>query len=183
MRVFIASSGKEGILNIYKELASNVSTILARKGFKLIYGGGDTGMMGTCYMTYKYEGGKVKGFYDVMESDIAERLELDAIDVSPNTFVRTNHLYDHADLIVILPGGAGTLAEFFSMINEKQTHNEDKRIVLFNYNKYYDNLLYHIKDMMDERFITEETLNTFDIITNLKDFEEYINKIEIREVD
>ena len=84
MRVFIASSGKEGILNIYKELASNVSTILARKGFKLIYGGGDTGMMGTCYMTYKYEGGKVKGFYDVMESDIAERFIKELYKASPH---------------------------------------------------------------------------------------------------
>ena len=182
MRVFIASSGKEGILNIYKELASGVATILARNNFKLVYGGGDTGMMGTTYMTYKYEGKKVKGFYDITDATVAERLELDAIDVSPNTFERTKRLYDHADLIVILPGGVGTLAELYSVIVEKQTKNDiNKRIVLFNYNKYFDNILYHFKDMLDERFITEDTLQMFDIITNLNDFEEYINKINKEE--
>jgi len=183
MRVFIGSSGKDGILNIYKELASSVSTILARKGYKLVYGGGSSGMMGTCYMTYKYEGSKVKGIYDVSETKYSEELELDAMDVLPNTCARTHSLYQHADLIVILPGGFGTLAELFSMIIEKQTRMDDKKIVLFNYNKYYDNLLYQFKDMLDERFINEESLNQFDIVTNIKDFEEYINKLEMKEVE
>ena len=53
MRAFIGASDKDGILSIYKELASNVATILARKGFKLVYGGGSTGIAGTIYMTYK----------------------------------------------------------------------------------------------------------------------------------
>ncbi len=183
MRAFIGCSAKDGILNIYKELASNVSTILARKGYKLVYGGGSSGMMGTCYMTYKYEGQKVKGIYDVGDTKYAEGLEHDAMDVVPNTFDRTKSLYQHADIVVILPGGFGTLAELFSMIIEKQVRLDEKKIVLFNYNKYYDNLLYFFKDMMDERFINEETLQQFDIVTNLKDFEDYINKIETEEVN
>ncbi len=181
MRVFIATSGKEGVLSIYKDLASSVATVLSRHGYKLVYGGGDTGMMGTLYMTYKYEGNKVKGFYDISEANVAQRLELDAVDIAPNTFIRSNHLYEHADLIVILPGGFGTLAELFSMIVEKQTKKDNKHIVLFNYNKYYDNLLYNIKDMMDERFINEESLQQFDIITTISDFEEYINKLNKEE--
>ena len=183
MRVFIASSGKEGILNIYKELASSVATILARKGFKAIFGGGSKSMMGTTYMTYKYEGGKIKGFYDVSDAKTSEELELDAVDVSPNTFERTHKLYEHADLIIILPGGVGTIAEFFSMIVEKQTRYETKKIILFNYNKYYDNLLFYFKDMLDEHFIDDNTLKQFDIVTNLKDFEKMINDIEIKEED
>jgi len=178
MRVFIGSSGKDGILSIYKELASSVATTLARNNFKLVYGGGDTSMMGTTYLTYKYEGGKVKGFYDVKDARIAESLELDAVDISPNTFVRTEHLYEHADLIVILPGGIGTLAEFFSMLEEKMTKEDfNKKIVLFNYNKCFDSLLFQIKDLMDERFILKETLNMFDIVTNMKDFDKYIEDL------
>ena len=183
MRAFISSSDKDGILSIYKELASSVATILARKGYKLVYGGSSTGMAGTIYMTYKYEGGKVKGFYDVSEANKAEELELDAIDVSKNTFHRNSNLYMHADLIVILPGSFQTLSEFFSMIVEKQTKIEDKKIVLFNYNKFYDNMLYQFKDMIDERFIDTDNLRQFDIVTNLNDFEKYINSIEMKEVE
>ena len=177
MRVFIGTSGKSSTLNAYKELASNVATILARRRYKLVYGGGSQGMMGSIYMTYKYEGEKVKGFYDVTEATKAEELELDAVDVAPSTFERTKHLYQHADLIVILPGGVGTIAELLSMIIEKQTKKDDKKIVLFNYNKYYDHLLYQIKSMIDEYFIEEDALQSFDIVTNLDDFEGYVNKI------
>ena len=183
MRAFIGASDKDGILSIYKELASNVATILARKGFKLVYGGGSTGIAGTIYMTYKYENGKVKGFYDVSEATKAEELELDAIDVAKNTFHRTNNLYMHADLIVILPGGFQALSELFAMLVEKQTKIEDKRIVLFNYNKFYDNILYQLKDMIDERFIDEDNLRQFDIVTNISDFENYINNLEMKEVE
>jgi len=183
MKAFIASSSRDGILNIYKELASNVSTILARRGYKLVYGGTSSGMMQTCYMTFKYEGNKVKGFYDVTEAKDAEYLDLDAADVSPNTFTRTSRLYQSADLIVILPGGFGTLAELFSCIIEKQTKKDNKKIILFNYNKYYDNLLYQFKDMISERFIGKESMDQFDIVTNIKNFEEYVNNIEMKEVD
>lgn len=181
MRVFIASSIQNGVLKIYKELASNVSTILARRGYKLILGASANGMVGSCYMTYKYEEAKVKGFFDITDASIAEELELDAIDIAPNTFTRTMRLYQSADLVVILPGGFGTLAELFSMIMEKRTKKDKKRIVLFNYNKYYDNLLYLFKDMIDERFVTDETLEQFDIVTNLEDFEKYIDEIKIDE--
>ena len=181
MKAFIGASGKPSVLNIYKELASNVSTILARRRYKLVYGGGSQGMMGSCFMTYKYEGEKVKGFYDVTEATKAEELELDAIDVAPSTFERTKHLYMHADIIVILPGGVGTIAELLSMIIEKQTKKDDKKIVLFNYNKYYDYLLFQIKHMIDEHFISEEALQSFDIVTNIEDFEGYINKLMMEE--
>ena len=129
MKVFIASSAKDGILNIYKELASSVSTILVRRGYKLVFGGTSSGMMGTCYMTFKYEDGKVKGFYDVTDAKDAEYLDLDAVDVSPNTFTRTSRLYQSADLVVILPGGFGVLSELFSSILEKQSKKDNKRIV------------------------------------------------------
>ena len=132
-------------------------------------------------MTFKYEDGKVKGFYDVTNAKDAEYLDLDAIDVSPNTFVRSSRLYQSSDVIVILPGGFDTLSELFSCIIEKYTKKDNKRIVLFNYNKYYDNLLYQFKDMIDERFVNDELLQQFDIVTNLNDFEKYINEIQSEE--
>lgn len=182
MRVFIGTSGKSSTLNVYKELASSVATVMARHRYKLVYGGGSQGMMGSLYMTYKYEGEKVKGFYDVTDASKAEELELDAVDVAPSTFERTKHLYMHADFIVILPGGLGTMSELLSMIIEKQTKKDSKKIVLFNYNKYYDHLLYQIKDMIDEHFIEEDALQQFDIVTNINEFEEYVEKL-VKEVE
>jgi uncharacterized protein (TIGR00730 family) len=178
MRVFISGGTLEGVLNSYKELASNVATICARKGLKLVFNGIDTALMGTTYMTYKYEGGKVKGFYDITNAGYQERLELDASDISPTTFDMANKLYKHANLIIILPGSFETLSSFFSMINEKIVKKDDKKIILFNYDNYYDKLLYQIKYMIDEKFLDPNLLNMFDIVTNMDEFNKLMNEIE-----
>ena len=59
MRVFIGCSSYNSINLKYKELAQNVSELLARRGDKLVFGGTDAGMMSKCFQTFRYYGCKV----------------------------------------------------------------------------------------------------------------------------
>ena len=174
MRAFIACSARDNVSNDYKNLASDVATVLARHDYKLIYGGADTGMMGKCLMTYKYEGKKVKGFVDIKDAEHAERLEFDAMDVLPNTFDRTRDLYKSADLIVILPGGIGTLAEFISCMEENLTRGDNKKMILFNYNHFYTPLLNFYTKLYDDKFVSNEALKSFIIVKTIEDLEKVI---------
>ncbi len=60
-----------------------------------------------------------------------------------------------SDGVIILPGGFGTLDEFFEMLTWKQLHLHDKPIGILNINNYYDHLLSHFDLMVQEQFLRE----------------------------
>lgn len=180
MRIFIACSARESVPLKYRTLASDLSTMLAKLGHKLVFGGVDTGMMGKCYMTFKYEGGKVKGIAEVHDADTLKELELDAYEVAPTTFERTKLLYDSSDIVLILPGGIGTFAELFSMLDEKRQKGLDKEIIIFNYNNFYTPLLKYIRNCHEEGFISEHDIRLLNIVTDIKSLEFYLKKLEKR---
>lgn len=124
MRVFIGCSSYNSINLKYKELAQNVSELLARRGNKLVFGGTDAGMMSKCFQTFRYYGCKVKAVSDVKYIDDLKGMDYDRETVTPTTFERCKELYLSSELIVILPGGLGTLSEIFGMIEEKRTREE-----------------------------------------------------------
>ena len=179
MKVFIACSASNSLAKEYYELACNVSEVFAKRGHKLVFGGFDKGMMEKCYMTFKYEGSRVKAVATVQDQEALEDLELDATEVVPKTFDRTKRIYEIADAMVILPGGIGTLAEFASMLDYARcTTYEKKPIILFNYHDYYTPIINMLKGMYDSNFCSKEDLKTFDIITDLKGLEIELDKLE-----
>lgn len=179
MKVFIACSASNSLAKEYYELACNASDIFAKRGHKLVFGGFDKGMMKKCYMTFKYDGSRVKAVATVQDQEALEDLELDAHEVVPKTFDRTKRIYEIADVMVILPGGIGTLAEFTSMLDYARcTTYEKKPIILFNYNDYYTPIINMLKGMYDSNFCSKEDLKTFDIVTDLKGLEIELDKLE-----
>ncbi len=178
MKVFVACSGVDNVAIPYRDLASNVATMLARNGHKLVFGGCDTGMMGNCYMAYKYEGGKVKAIVEVHDAPNLDMLELDAYEVKTNIFERTKELYESSDLVVFLPGGLGTMGELFSMLDEKRQKCQDKKIILFNYQNFYTPLLKFLSDTYKEGFVNKKDLQLLDIVTDVKSLELFLKGLE-----
>lgn len=178
MKVFVSCSSVDNVSTIYRDLASEVATMLARNGHKLIFGGLDTGMMGNCYMAYKYEGGKVKAVVDVHDTDTLDMLELDAYEVKPSVFERTKELYSSSDIVILLPGGLGAYGELFSMIDEKRQKMHEKKIILFNYKHFYTPLLKFLSDVYKEGFVNKEDLQLLDIVTDVKSLELFLKDLE-----
>jgi len=179
MKVFIACSANNSLAKEYYELACNVSEIFAKRGHKLVFGGFDKGMMEKCYMTFKYNDSRVKAVATIQDEDATEALDVDAKEIVAKTFDRTKRLYEIADIVVILPGGIGTLAEFTSMVDYARcTTYEKKPIILFNYNNYYTPIINMLKGMYESNFCSKEDLKSFDIVTDLKGLEIELDKIE-----
>lgn len=178
MRIFIGCSAKDAISMDYKKIASDVSTMLAKRGDKLVFGGSECGMMGKCYFTFRYEGSKVKAIADITDAKEVDNLDVDASEITLNTFKRTEMIFESSEVILILPGGIGTFREFFSMLDEKRTKNLDKPIILFNYNKYFSPLLGVLTKGYEENFITKRDLKLFDVVSDIKSLEMYLNNLE-----
>ncbi len=177
MHVYLACSKEETKMQ-YKELASTVATKLSSLGFTLVSKCFDTGMIFKSIMTYKYENDPIIGVSDVNDADNMEYSELSDSIVTKNTFERSKEIFRLSDLIIILPGGLGTLAEMFSFIEEVRTKKINKRIILFNYNNYYSNILKFLVNAHDEGFISESDIKLLSIVNDIDTLNMFLERME-----
>ncbi len=178
MRVYVGCSTSSIVPIKYRDLASEVATMLTRNGHKLVFGGASLGMMGKCYMTFKYEEAKTKAILDISEVNVLEDVDVDASHVSPSTFQKRENIYISSEIILILPGEIGTLAELFAIMDEKIKKHKDIPIILFNYENFYTPLINFLKGMENEGFINESHMQAIDVITDVKSLEMYIRRLE-----
>lgn len=174
MKVYVACTGEENVLIKYRDLASDVATSLVRHNHKLVFNGCSTGCALKCYMTYRYEGGKIKAVLDVHDSSYLEDVEVDAYEVLPSTFERDKMIYQSSDMILILPGGLECVSLFFSLLEESKKRNELKPIILFNYNNYYTPLLKFLENSHKQEFVSKEDIKLFSIVNDLNGLESYL---------
>jgi len=78
--------------------------------------------------------------------------------------VRKALLYEKCDAALILPGGYGTLDEFFEMLTWNQLSIHDKKIFVLNSAGFYDHLIAHMKRLEEEGFLYETVIEKMNII-------------------
>ncbi|MBO5475876.1 MAG: LOG family protein [Bacilli bacterium] len=162
----------------YKELASIVATKLSSLGFTLVSKTFDSGMIFKSIMTFKYEDKPIIGVSDVNDANgIDESEYVDSI-VTKNTFERTKEIFKLSDLIIVLPGGLGTLSELFSFIDEMRTKKIYKRVILFNYNNYYSDILKFIIKAHDEGFMSEDDIKLISIVNDINTLNDFLERME-----
>ena len=129
MKVFIASAANLDLEEKYLELARNVSEVFAKNNFDLLFGAGHYSMMGECYKVFTKFKRKVYAYtVPKWERDFLKLPKAKCVKVS-DTLLRFRKLYFRSDVIVILPGGIGTLAEFTCAVEEFRSSGGNKRIV------------------------------------------------------
>lgn len=181
MRVFVACSGEENIDLKYRNLASDVATSLVRLNHKLIFSGCDTGASGKCYMTYRYESGKIKAILDVHDKNYLDNIEVDAYEVMPSSFEKNKMIYQASDMILILPGGLECINLFFSVLEESKKRSENKQIILFNYDNFFTPILKHLGYLYNENFVSRDTIKLFSIVNDIKSLERFLKESDMSE--
>ncbi|MCG3181892.1 MAG: LOG family protein YvdD [Phycisphaerae bacterium] len=146
-----SSSGADGA---YRQAAAELGRSLARAGRTVVYGGGNVGLMGALADAALAAGGRVIG---VIPCSLADR-ELGHLGLTELHVVATMHerkamMADLADAFVALPGGIGTLEEFFEAWTWGQLGLHAKPCGLLNVAGYFDPLLAFLGRMVDDRFI------------------------------
>ncbi|MCR5732191.1 MAG: TIGR00730 family Rossman fold protein [Sphaerochaetaceae bacterium] len=158
--VFCGSSAGEDPL--FSNKARELGQKMAARKIDLVYGGGYRGLMGITAEACYENSGKVIGVLpEVFNHDkvLSKKVESELI-IVPDMHARKKKIYDISDAFVILPGGIGTLDEFFEIYTWRQIGYHDKNIALFNINGFYDSILKHLEKCVSEGFLRDIMLSS-----------------------
>ena len=154
----------------FKKLAENFGTILARENIRLVYGGGNIGLMGIIANKVMEQGGKVTGIIpghlDEEEAGWKEATDFFVVD---NMHERKRMMFDHSDAFIALPGSIGTLDETIEVITWKQLRLHDKPIVIVNVDGYWQSLLALIDNFIEQEFTSPEVRKLFHVVETVED--------------
>jgi len=170
LAVFCGS--KTGKNPVYVEEAKALGHILASKKTTLIYGGGNKGIMGAVSNAVLEKEGKVIGIIpEILKDREHHHQGITELIIVDNMHTRKKILYEKCDAAIILPGGFGTMDEFFEMLTWNQLSIHDKKIFILNTAGFYDHLFAFAKTMQDENFLYD---NIEDKLVVLKQAEEIL---------
>ncbi|MGE7758482.1 TIGR00730 family Rossman fold protein [Peribacillus sp. NPDC097895] len=155
LAVFCGSSN--GASTIYLEKAKKLGVELAKRNITLVYGGSSVGIMGAVADSVLEAGGKVIGVMpEFLEKKEIAHKSLTELIVVESMHERKAKMAELADGFMVLPGGPGTLEEFFEIFTWAQLGLHQKPCGLLNINHYYDPLIALFHHMSDEQFLHEK---------------------------
>ncbi len=130
----------------YERLAAQLGRAIARRGWVLVYGGANVGLMGACADAALEAGGRVQGV--ILESFASvEHARLHELDVVGDMRERKAGLARRGDAFVALPGGFGTLEEVSEILVERQLALHQKPLVLLDPDGFWRPLLEQFERM------------------------------------
>lgn len=153
-RIVVFCGSSSGYEEIYKTQASLLGKALAKRNIELIYGGANIGLMGAVADAVLKAGGKVIGVLPnfLREKEIAHNglTQLILVDSMHERKLKMSELCDG---IIALPGGYGTLEEFFEMLTWAQLGLHQKPVAILNVDGFYDSLSILIQTMVEKGFL------------------------------
>jgi uncharacterized protein (TIGR00730 family) len=132
----------------------NLAATLAAQNIGLVYGGGSVGVMGVIADEMLKLNGRVTGVIPqfLLDKEVGHKYITEMI-VTSNMHERKQKMADFADGFIILPGGFGTLEEFFEVLTWLQLGLHSKAIGVLNVDGFYDHLFAQMDVMVEKRFL------------------------------
>lgn len=168
MKVFIGCSSSEKIDEKYINLAYEAASAIATHNHTLVYGGASYSMMGACYKAFSEHNGDIIAI-------MAEKYKEDLVNLtlSHNYLVKTSLdrisiIYDISDAFLLLPGGMGTIQELFSVLEENRT-NTWKKIIIFNYDHFYDIVIEWLNKNVNTGFVYPEDIENIKVVNSVEE--------------
>ncbi|OAN81174.1 Rossman fold protein, TIGR00730 family [Jannaschia sp. EhC01] len=130
-----------GVDPAYEAAATQLGTAMAAADIRLVYGAGDVGLMGAVARAAQAGGAETFGVIPthLMDREVG-KTDLTTFVVTETMHERKKVMFMNADAVVVLPGGAGSLDEFFEVLTWRQLGLHAKPIYLLNTNGYWDAL-------------------------------------------
>ncbi len=156
----------------YNLAAEQTGQMLAKRDWRLVYGAGDVGLMGTVARSTQLAGGKTFGVipehlvrWEVGKSD------LDSYIVTETMHERKKVMFMNADAVLMLPGGGGSLDEFFEALTWRQLGLHQKHIVLLDVEGYWQPLIALIDHFISEGFADASLKDFISVATTVEEAE------------
>ncbi|MDE3238229.1 MAG: TIGR00730 family Rossman fold protein [Paracoccaceae bacterium] len=151
--VCVYCGSRSGARASYAEEAQAVGRLIAREGWRLVYGAGDVGLMGEVARTAQAEGAETFGVIPthLFRREVGKR-DLSTFVVTETMHERKKVMFMNSDAIVVLPGGAGSLDEFFEVLTWRQLDLHHHPIFLLDVEGYWQPLLTLLDHVITEGF-------------------------------
>lgn len=139
---------------VLKEAVELLTEVMVDRNIALVFGGGKVGMMGLLADNMIDRGGKTIGVIPqfLMDKEVGHT-GLTELHIVETMHQRKQLMNDLCDGIIMLPGGFGTLEEFFEVLTWLQLGLHSKPIAILNVNGFYDLLLQQMDVMVEHKFL------------------------------
>ena len=153
----------------HRDAAARFGTLLGEGGIRVVFGGGQVGLMGILADAAIAAGGDVLGVIpkhlDDIEIGHPNVTELRVVD---NMHVRKELMFRESDAFAILPGGLGTMDETFELLTCRQLGLHDKPIVIVNEGEYWTPLLRLFDHISANGFARDGLGNLFTVVESVE---------------
>jgi len=136
----------------------------------VVYGGGESGLMGIIPKTFHTRGGHVIGYNTSKFIKYSEDCVIGKQIISDSFHTRQANIIQNSDIYITLPGGVGTVFELFDTLvaNDIQL-GKPKKIYLFNYKNIFDGIIKFIENAVSHKLIKPSVWDNLFVITDLKE--------------
>ena len=154
----------------YKILARRLGREIAKRGKRLVYGGGHAGLMGVIADAALDSGGEVVGIIPkFLESCEVAHRGLSELHIVENMHERKKMMFDMSDCIVVLPGGIGTLDETFEILTWSQLQIHCKPVIIIDSKGFWRPLHNMLEAIVEAGFADQEIFDLFSFVSTIDD--------------
>lgn len=164
----------------YFHAAQEVGRHFAKENISLVYGGGGIGLMGVLATTAIENGGKAIGVIPkfLKEREVAQQGLTEAISVN-SMHERKLKMAQLSDAFILLPGGFGSLEEFFEAVTWTQLGLQEKPVGILNVAGYFDSLLNFLDNAVGCGFVFHEHREMISASDNITDLLVSLSKTKL----
>lgn len=168
--IAVYCSSSDNVPQSYKEMAHQVGLLFAQEKIRLVYGGGDTGLMRIVADACMAANGTVLGIMtEYLENFEELNLNITELKIEKEMHARKKEMFLEAEGFVVLPGGFGTLDEIFEILTWKQIGLHSKPIVFLNHDGFWAPLMSVLDRMIHSKTVPSWTKNLFCLVESVED--------------
>ncbi|MEO6300472.1 MAG: TIGR00730 family Rossman fold protein [Paracoccaceae bacterium] len=167
----------------YAQAARATGTLIATLGWRLVYGAGDLGLMGEVARAAQSAGAQTLGVIPThlmvreLGKSVLDKRDLSTLIITENMHERKKVMFMNSDAIAVLPGGAGSLDEFFEVLTWAQIGLHRKPILLLDIDGYWKPLIALINHTIDQGFADAGLRNQFSVLNSVADLKTALGAI------
>ena len=181
MNIVVYCAASQSNDSTFDERTEELGNWIAKKNHTLIYGGGNTGLMGIVATAVMQTGGQVIG---VMPQFLVDR-EITKKDITKLHIVETmserkNKMIELSEAYIALPGGPGTLEEISEVVSWVRVGQTNGICIFYNMEGYYDHLESFFNHMVTTNLLSQEDRNQIYFANNLEEIEKLIENYKKR---
>jgi hypothetical protein len=180
--VCVFCGARTGVNPAWRDAAAELGRGMAERGLELVYGGGRIGIMGEVAQACQENGGRVIGIIpDFLEKAEVGNRTCDELVVVGSMHERKSLMTERSDAFVVMPGGIGSLEEFFEVLTWRTLKLHDKPIVVVDIDGCWTPLADLIDRLIENGFAGEETRRAVSIVDNLDDLFDLLERAHSQE--